>query len=229
MRNDILLSWSGGKDSSLALFELVRSKKYDVRALLTTVTEGYDRISMHGVRRSLLSAQALSVGFPLNEVWIPKSASNQAYDDRMKAVLTGYKKSGVGLVAFGDLFLQDIRWYRDERLARVGMKGVYPLWGRDTSKLAREFVDDGFRAIVCCLDPKKMPAEFCGAEYDTAFLDSIPSAVDPCGENGEFHTFVYDGPIFSHGIPIRKGEVVLRDGFYFADILPGVPRGKDNL
>jgi uncharacterized protein (TIGR00290 family) len=214
------LSWSGGKDSALALQEIIRSQKYSVKALLTTVTEEYDRISMHGVRRSLLSAQASLLGLPLEEVWIPKRASNEIYEDRMRRVLTKYKDRGVEHVVFGDLFLQDIRSYREDRLAKIGMRGIFPLWGRDTAKLAREFIGTGFRAVVCCVDPKKLPGEFCGKEYDTAFLESIPGSVDPCGENGEFHTFVHAGPIFSNELPITKGEVVLRDGFYFADLVP---------
>jgi len=216
------LSWSGGKDSALALQELVRARQYTVRALLTTVTEEFDRISMHGVRRSLLSAQASSLGLPVEEVWIPKNSSNEIYETRMREVLTRYKDRGVERVAFGDIFLQDIRSYREERLAQIGMRGVFPLWERNTSRLAREFVDSGFRAVVCCVDPRRLPGEFCGREYDLAFLESIPASVDPCGENGEFHTFVYAGPIFSNEIPILKGEVVLRDGFYFADVVPRV-------
>jgi uncharacterized protein (TIGR00290 family) len=217
---DVLLSWSGGKDSALALREIIESRRYSVKALLTTVTEEFDRISMHGVRRNLLSAQATTLGLPLEEVWIPKSASNEIYEARMRTVLTRYKERGVEQVAFGDLFLQDVRSYREEKLAQIGMTGMFPLWGRDTGKLAREFIEAGFRAVVCCVDPRKLPGEFCGREYDIAFLESIPATVDPCGENGEFHTFVYAGPIFSNEIPITKGQVVLRDGFYFADLVP---------
>jgi uncharacterized protein (TIGR00290 family) len=214
------LSWSGGKDSALALQEIVRARRYRVKALLTTVTEEFDRISMHGVRRSLLSAQASSLDLPVEEVWIPKNSSNEVYEARMREVLTRYKDRGVEQVAFGDIFLQGIRSYREDRLAQIGMRGVFPLWGRETSKLAREFIEAGFRAVVCCVDPRKLSGEFCGREYDLAFLESIPVTVDPCGENGEFHTFVYAGPIFSNEIPITKGEVILRDGFYFADIVP---------
>lgn len=217
---DVLLSWSGGKDSALALREIIRSQGYSVKALLTTVTEEFDRISMHGVRRTLLHAQASSLGLPLEEVWIPKRASNEIYEDRMRRVLTKYKDRGIEQVVFGDLFLQDIRAYREDRLARIGMRGMFPLWGRDTAKLAREFIKSGFRAVVCCVDPRKLPREFCGREFDTPFLESIPATVDQCGENGEFHTFVYAGPIFSDEISITKGDVVLRDGFYFADLVP---------
>ncbi|MGA2663836.1 MAG: ATP-binding protein [Nitrososphaerales archaeon] len=216
---DALLSWSGGKDSALALREVALGREHSVRALLTTVTSEFDRISMHGIRRSLLHAQASSLGLPLVEVWVPPNSSNETYEARMRAVLTGYKTRGVDHVAFGDLFLQDVRSYREDGLSQMGMKGLFPLWGRATEKLAREFIELGFRAVVCCVDPNKLPGEFCGREYDAAFLDSIPPTVDPCGENGEFHTFVYDGPVFRSEIPMAKGSVVLRDGFYFADLM----------
>jgi len=222
MRRSVLLSWSGGKDSSLALWQMTRNREYEVKALLTTVTEDFNRVSMHGVRRSLLHAQASSLGMPLEEVWIPKKASNKIYEERMKEILTKYKERGIKQVAFGDLFLRDIRAYREERLAQIGMGGVFPLWGRDTRELAKEFIKVGFRAVICCVDPRKLPGEFCGRDYDSAFLESIPAAVDPCGENGEFHTFVFAGPIFSRAIPITRGQVVLRDGFYFADLIPGI-------
>ena len=222
MKEGILLSWSGGKDSSLALWQMTSGRRYAVIALLTTVTEGYDRVSMHGVRLSLLQAQASSLGIQLEEVWIPKEASNEIYEERMKAALTRYKERGVNRVAFGDLFLRDIRAYREERLAQVGMEGVFPLWGRDTRELADEFIRAGFRAVVCCVDPRKLSGDFCGRDFDAAFLESIPATVDPCGENGEFHTFVFAGPIFRRPIPIARGQVVLRDGFYFADLAPGL-------
>jgi uncharacterized protein (TIGR00290 family) len=199
---------------------MIGNQRYNVKTLLTTVTQEFDRISMHGVRRSLLSAQASSLGLPLEEVWIPREASDEIYEDRMRRVLTKYKDMGIEQVVFGDLFLQDIRSYREERLAQIGMRGLFPLWGRDTKKLATEFIETGFRAVVCCVDSRKLPGEFCGRDYDASFLESIPATVDPCGENGEFHTFVYAGPIFGKEIPITKGEVVLRDGFYFTDLVP---------
>jgi uncharacterized protein (TIGR00290 family) len=216
----ILMSWSGGKDSSLALHKILNERSYDVKALVTTVTEEFDRVSMHGVRRTLLHAQASSLGLPLEEVWIPKGASNEAYEARMKVVLSKHKEQGVEQIAFGDLFLQDIRSYREERLGQIGMRGLFPLWGLDTIKLAAEFVEQGFKAVVCCVDPKQLGKEFCGREFDRPFLESLPSGVDPCGENGEFHTFVYAGPIFKDEIAMTKGEVVLRHSFYFADLLP---------
>jgi uncharacterized protein (TIGR00290 family) len=215
-----LLSWSGGKDSSLALFETRRSGTFDVTALLTTVTRDFDRISMHGVRRALLERQAELVGLPSEVVWISKGASNEEYDAQMRACLERHKRSGVEHVIFGDLFLRDIRKYREERLSELGMRAVFPLWGRDTAELARFFLDSGFKAIVCTVDPKALGKSFCGVEFDSHFLSRLPPGTDPCGENGEFHTFVYDGPIFSRKIDVRVGEVVMRDGFYFADISP---------
>lgn len=218
--SDILLSWSGGKDSSMSLYEVKKAGNIRVGGLLTTVTVDFNRVSMHGVRRSLLHAQASSLGLPLEEVLIPKDASNVIYEKQMRKVLTRYKARGVREVAFGDLFLQDIRSYREERLGQIGMKAIFPIWGRNTTELAGEFVALGFRAVLCCVDPRKLAKEFCGREFDSSLLESLPAGVDPCGENGEFHTFVYAGPIFKKEIPITKGETVLRDGFYFTDLLP---------
>jgi len=218
--SDLLFSWSGGKDSALALHEVTKTGNYRVKALLTTVTEEFDRISMHGVRRSLLHAQASSLGLPLEEVRIPKNASNEIYEAQMRKLLTRYRGEGVEEVAFGDLFLQDVRSYREERLGQIGMRGYFPLWGRNTTEVAGEFIELGFKAVICCIDPRKLSKEFCGREYDHSLLESLPSGVDPCGENGEFHTFVYAGPIFKDEIAIKRGEVVLRDGFYFIDLLP---------
>ena len=212
------MAWSGGKDSALALSEITNSC-YEVKSLLTTVTEGFDRISMHGVRRDLLHAQASSLGLPLEEVWIPKGSSNETYDAQMRAALLKHRSEGVEHIAFGDLFLQGIRSYRETRLREVAMQGLFPLWGRDTTKLAREFIKRGFRATICCIDPRKLGKDFCGKEFDESFLDSLPTGVDPCGENGEFHSFVYAGPIFKRELRTTKGEVVLREGFYFADLL----------
>lgn len=220
MPTDILMSWSGGKDSALALQKIIAKGDHKVKALVTTVTEEFDRVSMHGVRRVLLHAQASSLGLPVEEVLIPKDASNIVYESQMTAVLSKHKKMGVSEVAFGDLFLQDIRDYRESRLGQIGMRALFPIWGLDTRRLSVEFIERGFRAVVCCTDPKYLEKEFCGREFDQSFLDSLPPDVDPCGENGEFHTFVYDGPIFKNGMAITKGEVVLKGGFYFADLLP---------
>jgi uncharacterized protein (TIGR00290 family) len=218
---NLFVSWSGGKDSSLCLYELQSDRK--VSGLMTTVTSDYERISMHGVRRELLLRQAQSIGLPLREVRIPKNSTNEIYQQKTAEIIGGLKKEfGPSItIAFGDLFLEDVRAYREKFLHSLGVSYLFPIWGKDTSALAKEFIDLGFRAIVCCVDPKKLGPEFCGSEFDEAFLKKIPKSVDPCGENGEFHTFVYAGPIFKQGpIKVRVGEVVERDGFWFADILP---------
>jgi uncharacterized protein (TIGR00290 family) len=215
-----LLSWSGGKDSSLCLYETTKGGEFVVAALLTTLTRDFDRISMHGVRRELLEMQASALGLQLDEVWISKNAANAEYEDQMRKALERRKAEGIKHVIFGDLFLEDIRKYREDRLSQIGVQGVFPLWGRPTRDVANLFIEKGFRAILCCTDPKAIPKEFCGREFDRQLLSDLPSSVDPCGENGEFHTFVYDGPIFKKRIEVRVGEVVQRDGFYFADIIP---------
>jgi uncharacterized protein (TIGR00290 family) len=217
----VLLSWSGGKDSALSLFTLRKnfSEQYEIVGLLTTLTEEYDRISMHGVRKQLLARQSASLGISVAEVWIPKNATNESYEARMTEVMKRYQD--LAGVVFGDLFLRDIREYREKFLRKLGLECLFPIWGKNTLELANFFIDSGFRAVVCSLDPRKLDGDkFCGREFDKEFLKDIPSSVDPCGENGEFHTFVYDGPIFKDSIDVRLGEVVKRDGFYFADILP---------
>jgi uncharacterized protein (TIGR00290 family) len=217
---EALLCWSGGKESAMALYDVRKKGEFCVSSLLTTFTREFDRVSMHGVRRALLERQAEMLGLPVEKVWIDRGAGNEEYDDRMRLALGRQRAAGVEHVIFGDLFLQDVRRYREERLSELKMHGVFPLWGRDTSALARSFIDSGFRAIVCCVDPKALSKDFCGAEFDDGFLSRLPKRVDPCGENGEFHTFVYDGPVFREGVQVMVGEVVERDGFYFADILP---------
>ena len=215
------LSWSGGKDSALAFRELSRDPRYEVRSLLTTVTEGYDRISMHGVRVSLLDRQAKALGLPLVKVPIPQTANNEQYESKMREVLTGERANGVRTVAFGDIFLEDIRRYREEKLSQVDMKAIFPIWKRDTRELASEFINAGFRAILTCVDSKQLDGSFVGRTFDHSLLRDLPSGVDPCGENGEFHTFVCAGPIFSQSIPVHKGEIVVReDRFYYCDLLP---------
>jgi uncharacterized protein (TIGR00290 family) len=215
----LALAWSGGKDSALALGSLLRDG-VDVRALLTTVTEEYERVSMHGVRRELLHRQAESLGIPLVEVRIPPACPNDVYEERMAGALASPPLEALEAVAFGDLFLEDVRGYREERLASVGKRAVFPLWGADTWALAREFVADGFDARVVCLDPRRMPRTASGRTYDESFLDELPPGVDPCGENGEFHTFVSAGPLFARPVACRTGDVVERDGFVFCDLLP---------
>ncbi|MCL4355902.1 MAG: adenine nucleotide alpha hydrolase [Nitrososphaerota archaeon] len=221
LRAKAILSWSGGKDSSLALQEASRSADLEVALLLTTLTRDFDRVSMHGVRRVLLNMQARSLRLPLDEVWIGKGASNVKYSSAMHEALLRHRARGLRRVVFGDLFLEDIRRFREDELSKVAMEGVFPLWMKDTKRLAAQFVKDGFKAVVCTVDPKALDRSYCGREFDESFLSDLPPSVDPCGENGEFHTFVYDGPMFEKEVPIRKGGVVLREGFYFADILPG--------
>jgi uncharacterized protein (TIGR00290 family) len=219
-RTPVVVGWSGGKDSALALWTLRRNEEYEVRALLTTVTAEFERISMHGVRRELLLSQVAAIGLPLVEVVIPPECPNEVYEARMEEALARDEIADVELVAFGDLFLEDVRAYRVERLARAGKQGLFPVWLRDTTELAREFVTSGFRAFLCCVDPRVLDASFAGREYDVRLLDDLPASVDPCGENGEFHTFVYDGPIFGAPVSCRVTETVERDGFVFADIVP---------
>jgi uncharacterized protein (TIGR00290 family) len=214
------LSWSGGKDSALALWTLRTGAGPAPSALLTTVTADFERISMHGVRRELLVRQADAVGLPLVEVQIPAVCSNEVYEQRMGQTLAESPLREAQTIAFGDLFLADVRAYREERLATVGKQALFPLWGRDTGALAREFVAAGFRAVLVCVDPTKLDASFAGRSFDQKLLDELPTEVDPCGENGEFHTFVHAGPIFRESIACELGEVVTREGFVFCDVLP---------
>ena len=217
----ILLSWSGGKDSCLALWELCRAGDWRVEILLTTLTRDYDRISMHGVRRALLQRQAEALGLPLQEVPISKGADNAEYEAAMGRALAGHCAGGIEHAAFGDLFLEDIRAYRQKLLAAHGLNGLYPLWGRDTHALIREFLALGFRTVVVCVDPAKLDPRFVGRVIDERFLEELPPGVDPCGENGEFHSFVFDGPLFSAPVRFTPGERVCREGFWFCDLLPG--------
>jgi len=221
MRKNILISWSGGKDSSLALYEIQKSRDYEVAALITTITSDYDRVSMHGLRTILLDEQASSLNIPLEKIFISKNASNDEYESRLKEVLLKYKQLGIRDVVFGDLFLEEIKKYREDLLGKIGMECVFPIWKKDTAKLALEFIDAGFKAVTVCVDSKALGEEFAGREFDEHFLDDLPKTIDPCGENGEFHTFVYDGPIFKNRISHHLGEIVLRDKrFYYCDILP---------
>lgn len=222
----VLVSWSGGKDSCVALHRILQDERCSVEALLTTVTEGYDRISMHGVRRGLLAEQADSLGLPLREVVIPQNASNETYEARMEEALSEFLSRGVETSVFGDLFLEDIREYREAQLAKAGMKALFPVWGEDTSEFAEEFIRLGFQAVVVCLDPKKLDESFAGRFVDEEFLENLPPDVDPCGENGEFHTFVFDGPIFNRKIQFSLGETALRGGFYFRDLTPNPAKGS---
>ncbi len=217
----VLFSWSSGKDSALALYELQKSRDIEVVALLTTITEGYDRISMHGVRQELLKQQAEAIGLPLEEVKIPQKATNDEYEERMCKTLSAYQAKGVNSVAFGDIFLEDLRAYREKNLARIGMRGIFPIWKRETRGLVTELCRLGFKAIITCVDTQVLGKEFAGRQISEQFLEELPLHVDACGENGEFHTFVYDGPIFIRRIAFELGDKVLReDRFYFYDLKP---------
>jgi uncharacterized protein (TIGR00290 family) len=215
-----ILSWSCGKDSALSLYDVREVGEVEVVALLTTLTQDYDRSCMHGIRRELLERQAEAVGIRVEEVFLSGRASNGEYEARMAEVLGRYREEGVSAVVFGDIFLEDLRRYREEKLAQAGLKAVFPLWGIETRKLACRFLELGFKARVTCVDSQFLGREFTGRLYDESFLDLLPPKVDPCGENGEFHTFAYDGPIFGHEIAHRLGEVVLRDErFFFCDLI----------
>ena len=220
----LILSWSGGKDSALSLHTLRQTGEHDVTALLTTVTREYDRISMHGVRRTLLHQQAEAVGLPVLEVFITPGASNEEYENNMGAVLAAYKEQDIEAVAFGDIFLEDLRAYREQNLAKLDLQALFPIWKRDTHELAQTFLSLGFKAVVTCVDTHALDASFAGRTIDEAFLRDLPEGVDPCGENGEFHSFVFDGPILTRPIPFTLGELILRDDrFYFCDLIPQMP------
>lgn len=221
MEEKVILSWSGGKDAALALHELRQSQQYRLTTLLTTVTTQYDRITMHGVRRSLLEQQAACLSLPLEEVFISAEMSDQDYASTMREILAKYLAAGVSAVAFGDVSLVEVRKYREDNLSQIGMRGIFPLWNRDSTELAHTFVSLGFEAVVTCVDFHVLDKAFVGRTYDQQFLSDLPPGVDPCGENGEFHTFVYDGPLFQKSISHQKGEVVLRDDrFYYCDLMP---------
>lgn len=217
----VILSWSGGKDSALALHALAQDPRYRIAGLLTSVNEHYGRISIHGVRETLLDAQAQSLSLPLHKLRLPERPSNEEYERRMRLMLEDFKAHGVRHVAFGDLFLEDVREYRERNMQAAGLQGLFPLWHRPTDMLAREFIALGFKAVLCCVDEQALVSEFAGREYDEALLRDLPGNVDPCGENGEFHTFVYAGPIFRQPIAFTCGKCVRRDQrFYFCDLIP---------
>jgi uncharacterized protein (TIGR00290 family) len=221
MTEKILLSWSGGKDSALALDELQRAGQFEIAGLMTTITEDYQRISMHGVRRELLRAQAEALGRDLQEILLPKDCTDEEYARRMENALRPNLHGGISKVAFGDLFLEDVRRYRVDRLGLIGMGAVFPLWGLDTAELAHAFVERGFRSMVVCVDTQALDASFAGREFDESFLSDLPPEVDPCGENGEFHSFVFDGPIFRKSLRIARGESVRREErFEYCDLIP---------
>ena len=226
MTEKLLVTWSGGKDCAMVLYELLNdrkyNKKYSVEALLTTITVDYNRISMHGVRTELLERQAEALGLGIYKVGLHKGITNDEYESKMKAIMEQFFSKGVRTVAFGDIFLKEVREYRERNLKKVNMNGLFPLWGKNTHDLAHEFISSGFKAVITCVDSKMLDGRFAGRDYDLELLSEIPPDVDPCGENGEFHTFVFAGPIFKKEINIRKGELVLReDRFYYCDIVSG--------
>jgi uncharacterized protein (TIGR00290 family) len=218
-RRKAWISWSTGKDSAWALEVARRQGDCEIVALLTTVNEKFGRVAMHGVREELLDAQAESLGLPLIKVPLPWPCPNQAYEEAMAAAMRRAREEGIERMVFGDLFLEDIRKYRVEKLAATGIEPLFPIWGLDTAKLAREMVAGGLRAHLTCVDPGKLPREFAGRVFDSQLLNELPPAVDPCGENGEFHTFAFAGPMFRKTISVAAGEVVERDGFIYADVL----------
>ena len=218
-KESVALLWSGGKDSALALRNLRADARFDVRVLLTTMTRDYDRISIHGVRRELLEAQVTSLGVPLQTVEIPAYCTNDQYEKALGASLQILRDQNIACVAAGDLFLEDVRAYREDLLARHGMKPLFPLWQSDTTELARDFIASGFRAMLSCVDTQALDAIFAGRDFDAELLRDLPASADPCGENGEFHSFVWNGPGFSRPILCERGEVVLREErFAFCDL-----------
>lgn len=227
MPQPLILSWSGGKDSMLALDALRASRQHDRIVLLTSVTASYERISIHGVRRELLRRQAAALGLPLHEFELQPASSNEAYDTALAAALGELRaRFGATRVAYGDLFLEEIRRYREERVSALGFEAVFPLWGRDTALLAREFVERGFQARLVCVDTRQLDASFAGRAYGARLLADLPETVDPCGENGEFHTFVSAGPGFSSPVAYDVGEVVMRlERFAYCDLIARVPAG----
>ena len=214
-----LLAWSSGKDSAWSLHVLRQRDDVEVVGLLTTISDAHDRVAMHAVRRALLEAQARAAGLPLWPVRIPSPCSNEQYERAMGEVVASARAAGLRAIAFGDLFLEDVRRYRERQMAPTGLDLLFPLWGRPTEALAREMLAGGLRARITCVDPRVLPAAFAGRAFDEALLGDLPPGVDPCGENGEFHTFAWDGPMFTAPVRVRGGEVVERDGFVFADLL----------
>jgi uncharacterized protein (TIGR00290 family) len=216
----VLVSWSSGKDSAWMLHLLRQEGRLDGAALLTTINESADRVAMHGVRRTLLEAQAAAAGLPLRVIRLPHPCSNDVYEARMRTAVEQAVADGFTTAAFGDLFLEDVRHYRERHLAGTGLTPLFPLWGRNTAELAREMVGAGVKATVTCVDPRVLDRRFAGRRFDAAFLNELPPGVDPCGERGEFHTVVTAGPMFNREITVTYGTIVEREGFVFADVLP---------
>lgn len=219
-RPKALVSWSSGKDAAWTLHVLREQGELDVVGLLTSINEDAARVSMHAVREQLLELQAEAAGLPLWKVPLPNPCPNEEYERRMGEAVARARAEDIEVVAFGDLFLEDVRAYREKQLEGSGLRPVFPLWQRPTAPLSREMVGAGLRAIVTCVDPKQLDPSFVGRPWDGQMLDVLPEGVDPCGENGEMHTFVHDGPMLSHPVPVRVGEILERDGFWFADVVP---------
>lgn len=222
MKRKTLMSWSSGKDSAWALHTLQQDPNIDVVGLFCTVNKAFERVAMHGVRIELLQRQADSIGLPLEILEIPYPCSNSNYEHIMGKFVRRAQENSIEHFAFGDLFLEDIRNYREEKLKDSGITPIFPIWGIPTEQLSRTMLNGGLRTVITCIDPKQITEDFAGREYDEAFLTSLPENVDPCGENGEFHSFVFDGPMFKEQIDIRVGDIVHRDGFVFADVLPAI-------
>jgi uncharacterized protein (TIGR00290 family) len=220
MAEKAMLSWSSGKDSAWTLHVLRERRELEVVGLLTTVNQEFERVAMHAVRSELLRAQADAAELPLLEVKLPWPCSNEHYEAAMSDALREVKSRGVTVMAFGDLFLEDVRAYREQKLEGTGVRPVFPLWGRPTAQLARDMLAGGLKARLTCVDPRAVPRELVGRSFDEALLRDLPATADPCGERGEFHTFVHAGPMFRHPVEVEPGEVVERDGFVFADLLP---------
>jgi len=216
----VIFAWSGGKDSAISLYEIQKDEKYEIVSLLTTITEDYDRVSMHGVPRTLVEQQAYSLGLPIEDVFIPKSCSFEEYESKMREVLARFRQKGIYSVVFGDIFLEWVKKYREDNLSKLGMMPIFPIWGRDTAELTRSFIALGFQAVTTCVDSRLLDKSFVGRMLDKHFLAELPSNVDPGGENGEFHSFVFDGPIFNERISYKVGGRVVRDSFYFCALLP---------
>jgi uncharacterized protein (TIGR00290 family) len=217
------ISWSTGKDSAWALHTVRQQGEVEIVALLSTLNAKFARVAMHAVREELLDAQAAALGLPVVKVPLPWPCPNETYEQAMAQAMTLARDEGIRSIIFGDLFLEDVRKYREQKLAATGIQPLFPLWGLNTTELAHQMVSAGLRARLTCVDPSKLPAEFAGRTFDEQLLKDLPEGVDPCGENGEFHTFAFEGPMFGAGIPLKTGEVVRRDNFVFADILPGEP------
>lgn len=225
-----IFNWSGGKDSSLALFDVLKNHGYDISYLMSSVNAHYGRVSMHGVRVELIEQQAAEIGIPLRQLRLPEMPSMEDYNREMYIIMQGFKKEGIDYSIFGDIFLEDLKIYREGQLAKVGMQGVFPIWKRDTTELVKEFIAKGFKAVLVCVNEKQLDKSFAGRLIDESFLNDLPKNVDPCGENGEYHSFVFDGPIFKNPIPVKLGEVVYRKydkgesenfdtGFYYQDLI----------